>query len=332
MDEIEKNSSLKTFNTINKVFKNFGINLLENEKNYIVRLIDSSFKVSLIHYSSLLNNRRYLPKKVWLGSTGISFNRIFSYAVMMNGGIVYGFDHGAGSGWKDSITQHVIEFNYLDHFFTYNKKMQSALKKKFNKNLLFNKFRKNNIHYVEYKEKKNTKYIKKGNVYKSIVYIPRIYTKEAVIQGFNLFYPHQVYLDWQARLFNNLKNLGFDLYYKPHPANYHDVPISLLKKFDLKIIEKNMLNAYKKADILLFDSVETSAFNESLKTNIPILLININERNLDQNFISILKKRCGYISTNIDKKNRLILNSDLINLGIKEVKKKKLLNQEIFSL
>ena len=51
-----------------------------------------------------------------------------------------------------------------------------------------------------------------------------------------------------------------------------------------------MLNAYKKADILLFDSVETSAFNESLKTNIPILLININERNLDQNFISILKK------------------------------------------
>ena len=93
-----------------------------------------------------------------------------------------------------------------------------------------------------------------------------------------------------------------------------------------------MLNAYKKADILLFDSVETSAFNESLKTNIPILLININERNLDQNFISILKKRCGYISTNIDKKNRLILNSDLINLGIKEVKKKKLLNQEIFSL
>ena len=83
-----------------------------------------------------------------------------------------------------------------------------------------------------------------------------------------------------------------------------------------------MLNAYKKADILLFDSVETSAFNESLKTNIPILLININERNLDQNFISILKKRCGYISTNIDKKNRLILNSDLINLGIKEVKKR----------
>ena len=46
----------------------------------------------------------------------------------------------------------------------------------------------------------------------------------------------------------------------------------------------------------------------------------------------IISKLKDVESTLIDKKNRLILNSDLINLGIKEVKKKKLLNQEIFSL
>ena len=322
-------ASLKTYNEIEKIFKIFGINLLNNEKQYVLKLFNNSFKLNSTYYKNLLNNKKYLPQKVWLGSTGNLFSRIFSLAVKNNNGIVYGFDHGSGSGIKDSKTQHVVEFNYINKFFTFNKQMQIGLKKKFDKSLLFNKkFTKKNICYVNNKNTRIRKF-KKENNYKNIVYISRVFTKESIVQGFNIYYPDQIYLDWQARLFNYLKKLDFNLYYKPHPHNFNDIPRSLYKSFKLKIIKEDMLYAYKKADILLFDSFETSAFNESVKTDIPILLININERELDRKYVKILKKRCSYLKTGLDSKNKLKLNFQELNKGLKKLKKISLPNKEI---
>ena len=111
------------YNEIEKIFKIFGINLLNNEKQYVLKLFNNSFKLNSTYYKNLLNNKKYLPQKVWLGSTGNLFSRIFSLAVKNNNGIVYGFDHGSGSGIKDSKTQHVVEFNYINKFFTFNKQL-----------------------------------------------------------------------------------------------------------------------------------------------------------------------------------------------------------------
>ena len=139
-------------NLIIKFFLNYDLELSKNEVNYFLRLLETWYKITYFFENKLTKNKENLPKELWIGTSGIFYNRIFAKAVRGNGGKVYGFAHSSADIVK-SIDQMITEYNHVDSFYTYNKNAKEIALESFNKKFIFNNFNKENILYVNEEKK-----------------------------------------------------------------------------------------------------------------------------------------------------------------------------------
>ena len=306
-----------------KIFKEEKITLDIKEKKYIKILIKKWFLCTkkLIHQFE--KNKNFLPKKIWVGSSGIFYNRVFAHVVKKNGGIVYGFDHGV-PGLKKSFNQILNEFNYVDFFYTFNKKTHESLLNNFNKKFLIEPFFKKNILYIKNKHLKSSKEkIFTSKKKKKILYIPRMYIGERFFMQWDVLFPDPVYIDFQIRLINDLYNLNYDISVKPHPGNHIKMSFKLEKLFNVKFCYGNIKKVIKNFDLVIIDTFQTTAFYEVVNTNLPILLINNSEMELLNDKKKIIISRCGYLNASQNSKNKLVYNSSLLEKEIKSSYQKK---------
>ena len=70
--------------------------------------------------------------------------------------------------------------------------------------------------------------------------------------------------------------------------------------------------------MLIFDCLQTSAFLIAIKTNIPIIFLNIKEIDIKKIAISSIKKRCGYVDCYLDKNNKIKINQKNISKAVDE--------------
>ena len=112
-----------------------NLKLTKTEKNHIEDIFYYWFALTEFFLGKLEKSRKYLPKKIWIGSAGIFYNRIFAYLVKKYGGIVYGFDHGMSTGCINTNAKNILELSNVDYFYTFTSFMKSAIRKNFVRNI-----------------------------------------------------------------------------------------------------------------------------------------------------------------------------------------------------
>jgi len=299
--------------------KEKGLKINKKEKEYILELFFYWIGATDFLLNELKKNKRYLPKKAWIGTAGNIYNRIFAHLVRNLGGEVSGFDHGMGSGCLNQSSQFqsqfIIEFPNVDYFYTFSPYMKEVLKNNFKKNLLNKKFKKKNIlnvgtnplNFIEKKSYLNNK---------KILYVPRSYTGKEFIKGLCNYYSDIIYVDWQIRLFNLLNLLKYEINIKPHPTSHSKFPKNLSNFYNVKFFNGPFKKVIKKFDLLIFDTIQSSAFFEAIQTDIPIVLLNTKEVDLKSEIKEPVQKRCGYVDC-YTHNERIKINKDQLSAAIK---------------
>ena len=139
-----------------------------------------------------------------------------------------------------------------------------------------------------------------------------------IVSNFESLYSDIIYVDWQVRLFDLLSSLNYDIHVKPHPGSHSKFPHNLKNFFDIKFCNNSIEEEIKSVDLLIFDCLQTSAFLTAIKTNIPIIFLNIKEIDIKKIAISFIKKRCGYADCYLDKNNKIKINQKNISKAVDE--------------
>ena len=163
-----------------------------------------------------------------------------------------------------------------------------------------------------------------NNIKKKILYVPRNYLGSKFSAHTDIVHPDPIYIKHQYQLFSYINKLNHEALIKPHPDT-----IKKSKKifYNLKFLSfclGNIKSAIKKKDILIFDSIMTTALYDVIESNVPIVLIDLNEHDLNKKTKYFIKKRCAYIDTKINKENNIVLD---INILSKQINKSVVLRK-----
>ena len=305
---------IKSFNdsgnkTVSKEIIEYG--------RYILFLITSRTNFFL---NELKSKSKYLPNTLWISTAGLFYNRIMARVIMMNGGDVFGHDHGTGVGGGDTYTSNLVEFNYINNFVTYSPGMAEGYKKQLKHKSCLNP----NCNILSISSSNNLNlnsfYKIKKNKPKSIMYLSNLYEGDAA----HLIPAMSDYLqvDWQSNLFSFLYNNQFDIYFKPHPES-HSLPSPMFEKlYNVKILKGMFHEFYNLADVIISDHPLSTAFIEALQYGIPTVLINLPIYNISEKGMKLLSKRCAVVNGRFDDKGR-------VDVNLNEVKKAITVSREI---
>ena len=124
-----------------------------------------------------------------------------------------------------------------------------------------------------------------------------------------------MYYDWQIKLFNSLNSLNYKINIKPHPVSRPKFPKTLLNFHKFKLFKAPFMEVIKKFDLLIFDCIQNTAFLEAMRTDTPMVFLNIKEYEIVKDVKDSIKKRCGYVDCKI-KNNRVNINRNLLAAAI----------------
>lgn len=219
------------------------------------------------HRTALHAHQKRLPKEFWSATMGFPLHRIMARAVLRNGGTVVGFDHGAGSGMYDWDYPARTEFGMISRFITFAPAMAKGLRRNIDK--CGGRFQSVEIDVLATPQRKRALAFESSKVNR-IVYVSRSYWGE------NFTSPplddNERLKDWQWRLLPELKRLGREIGFKPHPEDT-DTPAAQFRDVlgvtvhDGKFEESDWTDT-----IFVFDSTLSSTFPYALATGLPIVV------------------------------------------------------------
>lgn len=122
--------------------------------------------------------------------------------------------------------------------------------------------------------------------------------------------------EMEARLLRELRSRGFYVVYKPHPSTLDmawelfgdDVDEFEVRPFDQMIHE---------ADVLLFTYPLTTALGEAVVTDRPIVLLDIEDPDWNEEVRESLATRCVFIPAAIDDTCQVHFDADQLEAGIR---------------
>tara|TARA_R110002096_G_scaffold94635_6_gene212926 strand:- start:23386 stop:24972 length:1587 start_codon:yes stop_codon:yes gene_type:complete len=312
-----KNCLLGLGEVLNESFKSMGVKLDEFLMESYIEQIKYSTRYIQFYKDSLEKNNK-IPKIFWCGTAGNPWNRIMARVVSKNNGHVVGHDHGTSSGsWVTSLIETMTEFNYVDDFYTYTNEMALGIINGLNKKLLINENKTINI--IGLNNSKESKLVKtnKSSGIKNIMYVATTYASGSDIL-IEPIYADMVVLDWQYRLFRHLQKMGMTMYFKTHPESIC-LPPNDFKRFNVNVLFGKFEDEYEKADILIFDSPQSSTFITALKSNLPIILIDTGRVVYQTKAIEKLKKRVNIIKASVSRENRINFDFEKLTDAIKNI-------------
>jgi hypothetical protein len=112
-------------------------------------------------------------------------------------------------------------------------------------------------------------------------------------------------LDFELRLFKLLKKKGFHPIYKPHPENKVDVK-EIFEQNGYKVSTSRFEEIFEDMGSIIFGVSNQTSFFNAMKTDIPIIIIDLGFKKWDDYALRMLKKRVGYVPTFFDNNNRIL--------------------------
>lgn len=135
---------------------------------------------------------------------------------------------------------------------------------------------------------------------------PRLYYMVTIFRGLRQYapplLPDPVYLDWQYRLVEAVKQMGVDLICKPHPEGIlrgKRHPLEDVTQVEYRNFEEIMDDA----DAFLYDYTQSTTFWEAVCTDRPITLIDFSITQFNAMVTPLVERRCRIIKARWDDRN-----------------------------
>lgn len=276
--------------------------------------------VARSYIDGLLARPNRLPRTLWTGSAGYIFRRIMYFAVRRSGGFVTSHDHGSGLGYLSIVDPNVTEFVTTDRFITFTERQAQSYR-----GFLRDEFRIR----AQWPEivahdgappppEGTQRPVVTGVTRKDgplrIMYVASQYRGEFL--GLTPIEFDIVAVDWQARLFANLKTMGHSVVNKAHPTSPYRFPDT----FETKLGVPSVLTPFEKeietADLFLFNSADTSAFRPAVLSGKPIVMVEFGVPTWGAEALALASRRCAVVQGHFDDQGRAQVNWDDLRAAI----------------
>lgn len=271
--------------------------LLQHLKGWI----DDAAAICRWHLRALLKRPKTLPAQLWTGSGGYIFRRILHVAVRRAGGIVSSHDHGSGLGLFDLIDTNLTEFVTPDVFVTFSEQQVVGYRSQ-EKDAFRMRKQWPRIEAV----RPNSSALMRVNPGKigqpkSILFVANQYRGEKMTITpieFDL-----VAIDWQARLFDRLKSLGYEVRMRPHPDSV-SAPPEGLRRMGVAIAGGTFAEALESTDAVILDYLHTSVLRDVLLSGKPVMTFEFGHCPPNAVASAALSRRIRFIPGRYDDANR----------------------------
>lgn len=244
-----------------------------------------------------LENAKSLPSELWSGSGGFYPSRVIGLEVMRRGGFVKRFDHGGATGFFTAGDE--IAFSELAVCNTYHTATEAIARLVDGSEAARSARRINKSVTVEGGSGDRTFSKRKLSPMASKVSRPRVMYAPSTLLGFRQLYPPSlpdpVYLDWQCRLAEALRDLPIDFTCKPHPEGImrgRPHPLEAIAPTTRKRFDKVMGSA----DVFVFDYPMTTAFYEAMTSDRVVVYIDLGISPMNPGVEKDIRSRCRVIA------------------------------------
>ena len=295
----------------NSIFEKIILENLENIINAYVNRFEIDIKKLKILKKSFISNESIIT-----GTGDQYFNQLISFFSKINNINNYRFDHGGEKSFFIDREFLSSEFQNINSYFTYSKKIS--------KNLLTT-IKDNDIEYhgkfeiIKSKNLEKISKIKKEKILEDsnkLIYVSQSFVGNSRNLEIRLNDPLLYF--WKFNLLSNLKNRGYKVVYKKHPKGVFNS--KKLSDLSYETSYQNLSELLSKDNIFIFDYVGT-AFIETLVANKKVILISPTIREKSDQYKDLMK----YVSliTCNWKNNLPIIDFDSLCNEIEKLKNKE---------
>lgn len=306
--------------TIQVIFTKHNVQFSENTKLALIKFLQTHHLWTNHYLNCVEIKKSRLPDNIWIGSAGNIFIASLAFIARKEGRCVTGHDHGTGSGWLNTLDQTLVEFNYVDQFYTFSSLMAQGLRQSLHRDYLFNlDFGDESIVYGKEEYPNSLYYVKKSAVQKltkpTVIFIATTYMKNFIDSIPRM--PADIALDWHERLFAQLREYGFDVIYRAHPEDgFVANNEGIFKAWNIMVDKTpNLIQACQKADFAILDFSCTTALVDLLKVNYPILLLDSGHEDIQPQAMVKLKSSVSYVRLTYDVQEKVIMPVNLYEMA-----------------
>ncbi|MCW0234950.1 MAG: hypothetical protein OJJ21_15220 [Ferrovibrio sp.] len=262
--------------------------------------------VGKVYMDSLEAKARWLPGHFWANSLGPFHNRVMARSVARHGGESAAFDHGTGAGWWILPARTLVEYAAATRFITFTAAQAKRETADIDPQLLADE-----SHVCQIEPAPGAAAFQAIPTLppqtlagpRKIMYVSTLYPGE---KGEIVPVPSDlVQVDWQDRLFGHLRSRGHKILFRPHPESRATPPDALMQAHEAELVQDVLEISLTKADLLLFDWPQSSAFVSAVRSGRPIVLVDLGVIPIAPEARASLERRVAIVSAGFDGKNRI---------------------------
>jgi hypothetical protein len=279
-----------------------GDNMPESLQMHLRAWLDEAAPLCRWYLQWLARHPRRLPAQLWTGSGGYIFRRILHTAVRRAGGHTWSHDHGSGLGLFNAPDTNLTEFVTPDTFVTFSA-VQAAGYRTQQRDEFRMRERWPEIDFVpssdsitEIAQKSDAKLVK------NILFVANQYRGEKMVITpieFDI-----VAVDWQARLFAQLNQLGYNVLFRAHPDSPSAPPAAFMHMPGITSATGSFADALAAADLVIMDYLLTTVLRDILFSGKPVVTFEFNHCPPNSVAAELLSRRIRFIPAWYDTGNR----------------------------
>ncbi|WP_341894446.1 hypothetical protein [Ferrovibrio terrae] len=254
------------------------------------------------YLQSLAKHPNRLPAQLWTGSGGYIFRRILHTAVRRVGGKCLSHDHGSGIGLFDAPDANLTEFVTPDAFITF-----SAVQAEGYRTQRRESFRMQDhwpqIDFIQANKRPGSlPPPAHDGPMRNILFVANQYRGEKMTITPIEF--DTVAVDWQARLFSQLKRLGYNVLFRAHPDSPSAAPTAFTQELGVSAATGSFAEALASADMVIMDYLHTTVLRDILFSGKPVITFEFGHCPPNAVAADLLSQRIRFVPGWYDDDNR----------------------------
>lgn len=276
--------------------------------------VESITALARYNLERLLAKPRRLPRRLWMVSGVTQWARVLSTAVQLNGGEATGFEHGTGESWSARCGDTQFEFDVLDRFLCYSEETARRSRAQQDAGLRARAANSLCLPLPSGESRQEASGRSALPARPRVMLVSSLYRQDRFMR-YKPALADPVAVDWQARLFGQLKRWGYEPQFRPHPDQREGLP-DFTEALAVPKATGGFAAALNEADILLFDLPLTSAWRDGLCAGKPVVLVDFGQSSLSPDALPLAERRMAILPAGFDEENRALVDWEALRAAL----------------
>lgn len=301
---------------VGSLYEEGGIRLETHAYKHLDTLLSEGAAMIRAHLECLRKSENTLPRHIWTGSGGNVWDLMLRIVSRERGAYVQAHDHGGGVGYLKGTVVPFIELWACDVFNTYSESQAAVIRSDIGSNpILDDDVPEIKVVTIPVERRIKEQFL---NFYpiKKVIFMGTIYGGDRARPIMDA--SDVAVIDWQYRMISYLKSAGYDVVLKHHPDGSVLPPRIFEEELGAKIDYRPFEEMMMEGDLFIFDYTATSTFKSALMSNIPILLIDLEDFEWEPEALKLVEQRIVHIKGWFDSDNRAQIDWAHLNDDIKK--------------